>query len=585
MSWRAAALQCAVWAIGVLAIAAYIGLLAFHRAGPSSIHGDGISYYIYLPAWVGDRDPTFETAARDCCGGFLADPIGLHRWPETGRWLDVHPVGVALLLLPFYLVAHALTWWSNLPPDGFSPYFQFIVPLAGPAALIAGLAALQRLLRRHFSDGVVLATLVAMTFGTNLFHYAVFEGTYSHVYSFCLLAWLLVCTADWWERPSWPRSIGLSVILALIFMVRHPNAVFVAVLPCYGVGGPTTLATRARELWSRRGRLCAIAMMTLIGSMPQLAIYRWATGHWFVSSYPGGYFTFASPHLFGTLFSVERGVFFWSPILLVAVIGMAWARGWAKGLVAVTATVLVVHTYLLASWYFWDLGVGYGHRGYVDVLPLLAIFVAVFFARLAEQPRLGRPLAALATLLVLLAAVQMVQYLGRRDSRRAPDLGTVSRLVSSLLMTRRRFVWIVIVLAGAAAALAYLRDPRWVGDVTAGLQPWSVDSDHQRVRWTTGRASFYVPSGATQMTLPFRAIEPRSDRPVTIDVSVDDRWLATVDIPDRPKPQSLEWVTTTLPLPQRATGRRFRRVDLRVHRWLPELHAGVQMGEITLGGK
>ena len=43
---------------------------------------------------------------------------------------------------------------------------------AGIAYLLAGLAVLRRMLRRHFSDGVVLATLVAITWGTNLFHYA-----------------------------------------------------------------------------------------------------------------------------------------------------------------------------------------------------------------------------------------------------------------------------------------------------------------------------------------------------------------------------------------------------------------------------
>jgi hypothetical protein len=152
-------------------------------------------------------------------------------------------------------------------------------------------------------------------------------------------------------------------------------------------------------------------------------------------------------------------------------------------------------------------------------------------------------------------------------------------------MTRRWLIGFMIGGAAVVAAFAYLRDPLWIGDLTSGLQPWTIDSDQQRVRWTTGRASFYVPSTATQMTLPFRAIEPRSDRPVTIDVSVDDRWLATILIPDRPKPQSLEFVTTTVPLPHRATGRRFRRVDLRVHRWLKELHQGVQMGELTLSEK
>src|SRR5207244_8816839 len=106
-------------------------------------------------------DPTFETIARDCCGGFVADPIGIHRRPETGRWLAVHPIGVAVLMLPFYLVAHALSWWSNLPRDGFSLYYQYILGLSGLVYAMAGLAVLRRLLRRHFRDEVVLLTLVA----------------------------------------------------------------------------------------------------------------------------------------------------------------------------------------------------------------------------------------------------------------------------------------------------------------------------------------------------------------------------------------------------------------------------------------
>jgi len=55
---------------------------------------DGVSYYQYLPAWIVDGDPTFETQALDCCAGYTTEvPIGIHRWQETGRWLDVHPMG------------------------------------------------------------------------------------------------------------------------------------------------------------------------------------------------------------------------------------------------------------------------------------------------------------------------------------------------------------------------------------------------------------------------------------------------------------------------------------------------------------
>ena len=60
--------------------------------------------------------------------------------------------------------------------------------------VLLGLAMLQRMLRRHFSDGVVLATLICITWGTNLFHYAVFDGTFSHAYAFflvCVWMWLV----------------------------------------------------------------------------------------------------------------------------------------------------------------------------------------------------------------------------------------------------------------------------------------------------------------------------------------------------------------------------------------------------------
>jgi hypothetical protein len=128
--------------------------------------------------------------------------------------------------------------------------------------------------------------------------------------------------------------------------------------------------------------------------------------------------------------------------------------------------------------------------------------------------------------------------------------------------------------------LVYLHDPPWAGQITSGLLRWEKDRRHGELfRWTAGRASFFVPRSATVMTLPLRAVFPGPlGGPVTVSVSIDDRWLADIVLrePD-------EWVRASLPLPRKATSRRFRRVDLHVSRtFVGASILGVQTGEIEL---
>jgi hypothetical protein len=126
-------------------------------------------------------------------------------------------------------------------------------------------------------------------------------------------------------------------------------------------------------------------------------------------------------------------------------------------------------------------------------------------------------------------------------------------------------------------AVIYLHDPPWLASVTSGLRGWEGPAE-TRFRWTTGHASFFVPSDATALTLPLKAPSgPPGDRPVTVDVSVDDRWLAAIELPD---PSA--WVRSTLPLPRKPTSRRFRRIDLRVNRTVGQFSQGVQLGAIEL---
>src|SRR5207248_1279851 len=216
---------------------------------------DGYSYYVYLPATFIYGDPSLEALSRDWYGGAFPDFTAIRRFPSTGRWLDACPVGAALLMFPFFGVGHLLSWWSNLPRDGFSFYYQHAAGLAGVTYFLCGLAIVRSMLRQRFSEGVALATLVALTWGTNLFHYGTFDATFSHASSFFLICGWIALVDRWWERPAALRSAGLGALAGLIVLTRNLNAIFLLVLPLYGIATLRDMRRRIGVLWQRRAAL------------------------------------------------------------------------------------------------------------------------------------------------------------------------------------------------------------------------------------------------------------------------------------------------------------------------------------------
>jgi hypothetical protein len=400
-----------------VAAAALLAAVAYAAVyGPldsrQQIHSDGYSYYVYLPSVFLYHDVALEALANDWYGGPYPEFTGIRRWPSTHRWLNLHPIGTAVLMAPFFLVAHLLSAWSNLPRDGFSLYYQHGAALAAIAYVLLGLALLRRLLRRQFSDEVVLATLICLTWGTNLFHYAVFDGTFSHAYAFftvCVLLWLV---ERWWDRPTLWHTLALGGVAALNVLIRHTNAIYILVLPLYGIVRWQDARPRVCALWRRRGSLAAATIAGLIVLAPQLALYRWITGQWFVNAYVthGMGFSLASPHFADTLFSTQKGLFFWSPILLLGVAGVFVATGWARALALPAIVVFAIQTALIATWSQWQFGASFGHRGFTDGFALAAPLMAASFEWVARHRKAIPVVAIGAAAAVLLSVAQMIQY-------------------------------------------------------------------------------------------------------------------------------------------------------------------------------
>jgi hypothetical protein len=392
-------------AVATLAcLTGYVYAYASGRAGVP-IRSDAFSYYVYLPAWLLYHDPSLQSVADDCCGGTFPAWTAITRWPRTHRWVDAHPIGEAILIAPFFALAHLLTKWTNLTPDGFTLYYQHAAGLAGLCYVIVGLWFLRRLLMRYFADAVVVGALATLLLGTSLYHYATFDSGWSHAFSFALCSALLE-RLDAWEPGAWRSEAAIGVLSGLLILVRHTNVVIPVCL----------LATAWRpgafpgSAASRRRLTLTAALVAALVVLPQLWLYRRATTHWLISSYGTVGFTFGSPHIAGVLIGPQKGLFFYAPVLLLAVAGLAVLPPRLQRWRLAIFTILGVHTYLIASWWDWQFGGSYGHRGFVDVYPFFAAGLASAFARLMPHRRISAAIGTAVGLLCALSLFQMLQY-------------------------------------------------------------------------------------------------------------------------------------------------------------------------------
>jgi hypothetical protein len=398
-----------IWLVVLTAIAGYIWIYAAGLA-ETPLRSDGFEYYVYLPAVVIHHDPTLERFASDCCGGTFPGPIGIWRWPSTGRLIDRHTMGVAILVLPFFLVGHWLTLWANLPPDGFSLFYTHASGIASVFYLAAGLSLLKCLLRRYFSASIVLLTLVTIVWGTNLYHYATFDSLFSHVFSFFLLCCLLQLTVHWHTAPSLRDSFAIGLVAGLLVLVRPTNALFLLVFPLYGLVNRDAVHRRLSSFAAHWRHILVIVATASVIQWPQLALYHWAAGSWFVNPYGGQRFHFGSPKIVEVLFSTQKGLFFWSPVLLVSVIGLAPMLKSARPLALATFVIVPMTVYVIASWDDWQFGGSYGHRAFTDLLPLLAFSMGAGYDWLTRRHGWNIGLVAIAGVGITLSVIQMIQY-------------------------------------------------------------------------------------------------------------------------------------------------------------------------------
>ena len=371
---------------------------------------DEIQYFAWLRSWAFDRDIDFQNEYQHFYdAGVARNPLFhetfLERVNEAGRRINFGPIGSAVLWSPFYAGGHLWAKATGAPADGFSqPYVSAITygsAFYGLLAILLSASIARRLVGRG------LGASLAIAIGTPLIFYMYIAPPMAHAnsaFAVSLFIWIWIRARERWRVRD---AILLGLAGGLMAMVREQDAA-IAVGPAIDVlramKPGLTSELRGARASGTRFPVVAIAGVAafLLAFTPQLLAYHALNGHPGPTELTTRKMNWLSPHAFGVLLSPAHGLFFWTPLALVGVLGLAVlatssphpgtlggraplhrdAR-WIAGLALV---MFALQVYVSGAVESWTVSGAFGQRRFVALTPLLTLGLAGLLT-LASRPR------------------------------------------------------------------------------------------------------------------------------------------------------------------------------------------------------
>ncbi len=356
-------------------VLAFVYLYQWDGCPVNPIRSDGWGYYSYLPAIFDYKDLSFSFSRE------AIDTASI--WCDiNGNTINKYPVGVAVLQFPFFIVVDIFCkLFFPALATGYTAPYQAAVLCATTFYFLLGVFILYKVLWAHFSCKVTGWTLLSMLFGTSLFHYATYDASFSHVYSFFAVnAFVYVVRKCDINCGRISNNLLLGFLAGLILVLRNPNVVVLLFYILYGAQTFTALKNRIIQLVKPKRLLPNILGCALPVCLQCLYWYH-ATGSLVIRSYnESETFSWLTPHVVEVLFSVSKGLIFYSPLIGIAIGGIFVFRKTRKEFPLYgAALVIFIHLYITASWDCWQYGGSFGQRPFVDIYIFYALYLGTVY--------------------------------------------------------------------------------------------------------------------------------------------------------------------------------------------------------------
>lgn len=355
-------------------------------------------YYAQMRSPIIDRDLNFYGETQT--GIYTLKPT------VTGLQPTAWPIGPSLLWAPFFLVAHAAVLLiAPASADGYAFPYIALVSLGSAAWSAAALVLIYRICRQFGGAFVGLITVALCFAATPLMFYTLRQPLMAHTTGIFASTLLLFVFLQLRATPQLRRDSGLlfGILLGLCFLTRWNGALFL-LLP--GAYYATHAWRRLRHessatAWQLLTQVLIMAGAFIVTISPQLALWYHLYGRFVTPPQSSDNFVQAAVplNMLPIFVDTNRGLLFWSPFILIGIIGMGWIKD--RSLKWVTAATVATQVVLFGYRVDWYGGGGYGPRYFIELLPLLALGFMALGSRIARSAQ-GRAILAVIAIALLL---------------------------------------------------------------------------------------------------------------------------------------------------------------------------------------
>jgi hypothetical protein len=187
--------------------------------------------------------------------------------------------------------------------------------------------------------------------------------------------------------------MALGIAAALMAMVREQDAFFVV--------GPAVdfvhaVITRRDGRSTRRVLHAVVGVITAVAAFtPQALAYIALNGHIGPSRLVARKMTWTAPHAVEVIASPAHGFFVWTPLAVLAILGLfvLWRRLAPKDRHIAVCLILMtaVQVYVAGSVESWTVAGAFGQRRFVALTPILTVGLAALLAAVASRTLLSLP--------------------------------------------------------------------------------------------------------------------------------------------------------------------------------------------------